>query len=222
MGVRTFTTERQQSLVVLVDLAAHCNIPRRRKDFVMGLLNRCLAVFVKSTYLALPFDVVSVVAGRAALDPILKCFAVNACFASCVGQDGIFPEAVEDKPHALRRKLWAGFRDIRWQFLLLDSAAAAATSFAAHRPEWGCLCFRSLGPASLMAALAGGRCSALVVLFVTVAVTDLGGDAPEVLARSALSLTDSSSTESRCTGRSPAISTGVSSWTGATGAILAS
>src|SRR6266705_3840676 len=50
-----------------------------------------------------------------------------------------------------------------------------------------------LGPsASLMAALAGGSSSALVVLFVMVAVTDLGGDAPEVLARSALSLTGSS------------------------------
>src|SRR6266566_3597608 len=144
MGVRTFTTERQQSLVVLVDLAAHCNIPRRRKDFVMGLLNRCLAVFVKSPYLALPFDVVSVVAGRAAPHPILKCFAMNARFPSCVGQDGIFAEAVENNPHALRRKLSAGFRDIRWQFLLLEVASAAATSFAAPFTDRSCFCFRAL------------------------------------------------------------------------------
>src|SRR5205807_3567862 len=145
MGVKTFTTERQQNLVVLVDHAVHCNMPRHQKDFIMGLLNRCLAVFVKSPNLTVPLDVVSVVAGRAAFDPILKCFAVNACFPSCVGQDGIFPEAVEDKPHALRRKLWAGFRDIRWQFLLVEVATAAATSFAALRPERSCLCFRSLG-----------------------------------------------------------------------------
>jgi len=41
VGVRTFITERQEKLIVLVDHTAHCTIPRRQKDFIMGLLNRC-------------------------------------------------------------------------------------------------------------------------------------------------------------------------------------
>ena len=71
-------------------------------DFIMGLVHRGFAVFVKLPRFAAPLDVVSIVAGFAALHPILKCFAVNACFASCVGQDGILPEAFEDNSHSLR------------------------------------------------------------------------------------------------------------------------
>ena len=37
-----------------------------------------------------------------------------------------------------------GRRDFRWQFLLLELATAAATLFAAHRPERSYPCFRSL------------------------------------------------------------------------------
>jgi hypothetical protein len=50
--------------------------------------------------------------------------------------------------------------------------------------------------------------------------TGVGGDAPEVFARSTPSLTGSSSTGSRRTGMSPAISTRASGSTGATGAGL--
>ena len=49
----------------------------------MGLGYRRFTVFVKSPSNALPLDVVSIVAGTAALDPILKCFAVNAALAGC-------------------------------------------------------------------------------------------------------------------------------------------
>ena len=51
----------------------------------MGLVHRGFAVFVKLPRFALPLDVVSCVTGCAALDPVRKCFAVNAGFASCVG-----------------------------------------------------------------------------------------------------------------------------------------
>jgi hypothetical protein len=36
-------------------------------------------MFVESPDLALPLDLVSIVASFAALDPILRCFAVNTC-----------------------------------------------------------------------------------------------------------------------------------------------
>ena len=45
---------------------------------------------------------VTVVASLAAFQPIGKCFAVNACFGGCAGEDGIFLEGVEDNSHALR------------------------------------------------------------------------------------------------------------------------
>ena len=51
----------------------------------MGLGYRRFTEYVKSPSNALPLDVVSIVAGSAALDPILKCFAVNARLSSCVG-----------------------------------------------------------------------------------------------------------------------------------------
>ena len=50
----------------------------------MCLVDRKFAEFVKSQCHVLPLDVVSIVAGSAAPEPILECFAVNERLASCV------------------------------------------------------------------------------------------------------------------------------------------
>ena len=68
----------------------------------MGRLNRCLAVFVKSPQNALPHQVITIVAGLAAPQPILECFAMNACFLGCPPKDGTFPKALDNNQHALR------------------------------------------------------------------------------------------------------------------------
>ena len=56
-------------------------------------------MFVKSPFNALPLDVVSGVAGRAAPEPIFKCFAMDARFGSCVdGLDATEHRSREDGP----------------------------------------------------------------------------------------------------------------------------
>jgi hypothetical protein len=76
----------------------------------------------------LPLDVVSIVAGFAALNPIFQRSTVNACFASSVALDGTFPEVFEDSSHTLS----TGFQDLGRQFSFLALTTAGATLFAAR------------------------------------------------------------------------------------------
>ena len=100
----------------------------------MCLVDRKFAEFVKSQCHVLPLDVVSIVAGSAAPDPILECFAMNARLASCVPSDRNFRKAVKDEQHELRRTFRAGLRGPRRRFLRFALATAATTSYAVNRP----------------------------------------------------------------------------------------
>ncbi len=101
VGVRALVTEVHQKLVGLED-NTHSNLPHDCEEHVVGLIDRRFAVFMKSASNALPLDVVTIVASLAAFQPIRKCFAVNACFGGCAGEDGTFLEGLEDTSHALR------------------------------------------------------------------------------------------------------------------------
>lgn len=85
IGIWALATETQKIWVGLVDHPTHCHTPRLPDDKVMGRLNGCLAMFVKSPFDAFGHDVVSGITGFAALDPIRQCFGVNARCAGGVG-----------------------------------------------------------------------------------------------------------------------------------------
>jgi hypothetical protein len=82
VGVRTFITERQEKLVVLVDHTAHRNIQHGREEFIVGVRDRCFEVFVKLPRFAAPLDVVLVLTGRATLEPIIN--LTRVIFLTCV------------------------------------------------------------------------------------------------------------------------------------------
>ena len=84
----------------VLETNSHCNLPH---DCAKGYCLPRRSLIVKSPFHALPLDVVSGVAGRAAPEPIFKCFAMNARFGSCVVKYGHFRKAVEDNSHAVRR-----------------------------------------------------------------------------------------------------------------------
>src|ERR1700691_3733776 len=82
VGVGALQTEPHEFLVDLVDhtapmgenffVAVDCPSEPLVLEFLMGLVDRPFAVFVKSPRNALPPDIVTVVASLAAPDPVLK------------------------------------------------------------------------------------------------------------------------------------------------------
>ncbi len=87
VGVNAPIAELYQRRIDL-ELNAHSHLPHEKVERVVCFGDRRFAVFVESPLLALPLDVVTVVSGRAAFQPVRKRFGVNACFGGCAGKDG--------------------------------------------------------------------------------------------------------------------------------------